>query len=180
MPSDQHQLRVIECRSRTIRMVAPAGSGKTQTIVERVLRRIEDGVRPDRVLVLTFDRAARRSLVERLASRSRERGIDARKCTVSTLNAFGAALLRRHASEEAHAVADDARADRLLAESVAECGLAAELVAHAALVREVFALLKNALYDPRTGSAREFARFLGSDSVARDRMAELASEVPRL
>ena len=160
-------------------MVAPAGSGKTQTIVERVLGRIDEGVRPDRVLVLTFDRAARRSLVERLASRSRERGIDARKCTVSTLNAFGAALLRRHASEEAHAVADDALADRLLAESAAECGLAAELVGHAALVREVFALLKNALHDPRTGSAREFARFLGSDAVARDRMAELASEVPR-
>ncbi|HET6639696.1 MAG TPA: ATP-dependent helicase, partial [Gemmatimonadota bacterium] len=50
---------------------------------------------------------------------------------------------------------------------------------HGALVREVFALLKNALHDPRTGSAREFARFLGSDPVARDRMAELASEVPR-
>ncbi len=161
-------------------MVAPAGSGKTQTIVERVLRRIEDGVRPDRVLVLTFDRAARRSLVERLASRSLERGVDAGKCTVSTLNAFGAALLRRHAPEEAHRLADDAQADRLLAESAAECGLEAEIAGHGALVREVFALLKNALHDPRSGSAREFARFLGSDPVARERMAELASEVPRV
>jgi DNA helicase-2/ATP-dependent DNA helicase PcrA len=178
MRSDEHQLRVIECRSRTIRMVAPAGSGKTQTIVERVLRRIEDGVRPDRVLVLTFDRAARRSLVERLASRSLERGVDAGTCTVSTLNAFGAALLRRHAPDEARAVADDALADRLLAESVAECGLEAEIAGHGALVREMFALLKNSLHDPRSGSAREFARFLGSDPVARERMAELASEVP--
>jgi DNA helicase-2/ATP-dependent DNA helicase PcrA len=180
MPSDQHQLRVIECRSRTIRMVAPAGSGKTQTIVERVLRRIEDGVRPDRVLVLTFDRAARRSLVERLVSRSLERGVDARKCTVSTLNAFGAALLRRHAPEEARAVADDALADRLLAASAAECGLEPELAGHGALVREVFALLKNALHDPRSGNEREFARFLGSDPVAGERMAELASEAPRV
>ena len=170
---------MIECRSQTIRMVAPAGSGKTQTIVERVLARIDEGVRPDRVLVLTFDRAARRSLVERLASRSLERGIDALNCTVSTLNAFGAALLRRHAPEEAHAVTDDALGDRLLAESAAECGLAAELVGHAGLVHEVFALLKNALHDPRTGSAREFARFLGDDPVARDRMAEISSEIPR-
>ncbi len=160
-------------------MVAPAGSGKTQTIVERVLRRIEEGIRPERVLVLTFDRAARRSLVERLASRSLERGVDARGCTVSTLNAFGAALLRRHAPQEAHAVADDALADRLLADSAAECGLAMELAGHAALVREVFALLKNALHDPRGGSEREFAGFLRSDPVARDRMGELASEIPR-
>lgn len=160
-------------------MVAPAGSGKTQTIVERVLGRIQEGVPPERVLVLTFDRAARRSLVERLASRSRERGIDAHGSTVSTLNAFGAALLRRHAPEEPRAVADDVLADRLLGASAAECGLAEDLVGHGALVREVFALLKNALHDPRTESAREFARFLRSDPVARDRMEELASEVPR-
>ena len=160
-------------------MVAPAGSGKTQTIVERVLGRIEEGVRPDRVLVLTFDRAARRSLVERLASRSRERGIDAGGCTLSTLNAFGAALLRRHAPEEPRAVADDALADRLLGESAVSCGIAAEIVGHGALLREMFALLKNALHDPCTGSEREFARFLRSDPVARDRLAELASEVPR-
>ena len=177
-PSDEHQLRVIECRSRTIRMVAPAGSGKTQTLVERVLGRIEEGVRPERVLVLTFDRAARRSLVERLGSRSLERGIDARRCTVSTLNAFGAALLRRHAPEEAHPVADDALADRLLADSAAECGLAMELAGHGSLVREVFALLKNALHDPRRAGPRELARYLESDPVARERMTELASEVP--
>jgi DNA helicase-2/ATP-dependent DNA helicase PcrA len=160
-------------------LVAPAGSGKTQTIVERVLGRIEEGVRPERVLVLTFDRAARRSLVERLAARSRERGVDARRCTVSTLNAFGAALLRRHAPGEPRVVADDALADRLLAESAAESGIGAELAGRGALVREVFALLKNALHDPRAGSIREFARFLRSDPVARDRMAELASEAPR-
>jgi DNA helicase-2/ATP-dependent DNA helicase PcrA len=160
-------------------MVAPAGSGKTQTIVERVLGRIEEGVAPERVLVLTFDRAARRSLAERLASRSRERGIDSRACTVSTLNAFGAALLRRLAPQEPREVAGDARADRLLEASVAECGLAGELVTQGALVRETFSLLKNALHDPRSGSVRHFARFLRSDPVARERMAELASEVPR-
>jgi DNA helicase-2/ATP-dependent DNA helicase PcrA len=116
--------------------------------------------------------------VEKLASRSLERGIDTRACMVSTLNAFGAALLRRHAPSEAHAVADDALADRLLADAIAECDLPPELAGHGPRVRELFALLKNALHDPRSPGQRDRVRFLESDPVARERMAELASEVP--
>ena len=179
MPADPHQRRVIECRSRTIRMVAPAGSGKTQTIVERVLGRIAEGVPAERVLVLTFDRAARRSLVERLASRSRERGIDASACTVSTLNAFGAALLRRHAPREPRAVAEERLADRLLAKACGEIGAGEELASQGPIVRELFALLKNALHDPRSDGQKAFARFLARDPVAADRLAELSADVPR-
>jgi DNA helicase-2/ATP-dependent DNA helicase PcrA len=160
-------------------MVAPAGSGKTQTIVERVLGRIAEGVPAERVLVLTFDRAARRSLVERFTTRSRVRGIDASDCTVSTLNAFGAALLRRHAPREPRVVADEALADRLLARACAELGAGEELALHGAVVRELFALLKNALHDPRSGGRKAFARFLARDPVAADRMTELAANVPR-
>jgi DNA helicase-2/ATP-dependent DNA helicase PcrA len=179
VPADAHQRRVIECRSPTIRMVAPAGSGKTQTIVERVLGRIAEGVPAARILVLTFDRAARRSLVERLASRSRERGIDASACTVSTLNAFGASLLRRLAPGEPHAVTDEALADRLLGKACADLGAPQDLAQQGAVVRELFALLKNALHDPRSGNARAFVRFLAGDPVAADRLDELAANVPR-
>ncbi|HET6617479.1 MAG TPA: ATP-dependent helicase [Gemmatimonadota bacterium] len=179
MAIDEHQRRVIECRARTIRMVAPAGSGKTQTIVERVLGRIAEGVPPSRILVLTFDRAARRSLVERLRSRSRERKIDAAACTVSTLNAFGASLLRRHAPEEAREVVGEAQADRLLAKACTDLGAPQEIAARGRLVRELFALLKNALYDPRSASERSAARFLALDPVAAERLAELQSDVPR-
>ena len=178
MPADAHQRRVIECRSHTIRIVAPAGSGKTQTIVERVLGRIAEGVPAERVLVLTFDRAARRSLVERLASRSRERGIDASACTVSTLNAFGAALLRRHAPREPRAVADEPLADRLLAKACGEVGAGEELASQGPIVRELFALLKNALHDPRSDGRKAFARFLARNPVAADRLAELSADVP--
>ncbi|HEY7471313.1 MAG TPA: ATP-dependent helicase [Gemmatimonadota bacterium] len=178
MPADEHQRRVIECRARTIRMVAPAGSGKTQTIVERVLGRIAEGVPPARILVLTFDRAARTSLVERLASRSRELGIDAAGCTVSTLNAFGASLLRRHAPGEAREVVDEARADALLLGTCADLGLPQEVAGRGPLVRELFGLLKNALHDPRSGNVRAFARFLARDPVAAERLAELEADVP--
>jgi DNA helicase-2/ATP-dependent DNA helicase PcrA len=160
-------------------MVAPAGSGKTQTIVERVLGRIAEGMPAERVLVLTFDRAARRSLVERLASRSRERGIDASACTVSTLNAFGAALLRRHAPREPRAVADEALADRLLARACGQMRAGEELASQGPIVRELFALLKNALHDPRSDGRKAFAQFLARDPVASDRLAELSADVPR-
>jgi len=178
MAVDEHQRRVVECRARTIRMVAPAGSGKTQTIVERALGRIEEGAPASRILVLTFDRAARASLVERLASRSRERGIDATGCTISTLNAFGAALLRRHAPGEARGVVDEVEGDRLLTRACHALGAPAELAARGPVVRELFALLKNALHDPRTGNERAFARFLARDTVAAERLDVLRADVP--
>lgn len=159
-------------------MVAPAGSGKTQTIVERALGRIEEGAPASRILVLTFDRAARASLVERLAARSRERRIDATGCTISTLNAFGAALLRRHAPQEARGVVDEAEADRLLTRACAAVGAPAELAARGPVVRELFALLKNALHDPRSGNERAFARFLARDPVAAERLDLLDTDVP--
>jgi DNA helicase-2/ATP-dependent DNA helicase PcrA len=178
VPTDDHQRRVVECRSQTIRMVAPAGSGKTQTIVERTLRRIEEGIPADRILVLTFDRAARASLVERLSLRSVERSIDTRGCTISTLNAFGAGLLRRHAPGEARAVLDECGAERLLARACAAIAAPPVLATHASAVRGIFALLKNALHDPRSGETGAFARFLARDPVASERLTELREDVP--
>jgi len=158
-------------------MVAPAGSGKTQTIVERVLGRIAEGVPAERILILTFDRAARRSLVERLETRAGERDINAARVTSSTLNAFGAALLRRHAPHEPRRVAEETLADRLIATACAEAGAPAELAGRGPALRELFALLKNALHDPRTGAHAEFERFLLRDPVAAERVGELAVEV---
>ena len=55
---DAFQQRVIDAPERSIRVVAPAGSGKTETLARRVEKRIRDGVSPRRILVLTFDRNA--------------------------------------------------------------------------------------------------------------------------
>src|SRR3970040_2932739 len=45
---------------------APAGSGKTTTLVARVAWRIDGGTPPDRICVLTFNRRAADELRERL------------------------------------------------------------------------------------------------------------------
>ncbi len=59
---DEFQTRVVEATDQTIRLVAPAGSGMTQTVVHRLLARIRGGLHPNRILVLTLDTAAAGSL----------------------------------------------------------------------------------------------------------------------
>jgi 3-hydroxybutyrate dehydrogenase len=80
--------------------LAPAGSGKTQTMINCVVERIRSGVKPDRILLLTFDNSAATSLKTKL--REQEEEIARRTALpgglgpvrISTLNAFGYGLLR--------------------------------------------------------------------------------------
>ena len=65
----EKQLQSIEARGGSVLVSAAAGSGKTSVLVERIIRRITDPVAPvdvDRLLVVTFTRAAAGELRERL------------------------------------------------------------------------------------------------------------------
>lgn len=92
---DQYQQRVVDSTADAIRMVAPAGSGKTETLAYRVLARIEAGVAPQRILLLTFDTNSRDSVAAKL----QVLGIP-KTVRVSTLNAFGYQLLRERFRDE--------------------------------------------------------------------------------
>lgn len=61
------QLAVVHHDSGHARVSAVAGSGKTATLVARVLHLLEQGVDPRRILVLMFNVSARRDFAERLA-----------------------------------------------------------------------------------------------------------------
>lgn len=57
----REQEQVIRLRDRNLLVSAAAGSGKTAVLVERIISRVTDPVRPvdiDRLLVVTFTRAA--------------------------------------------------------------------------------------------------------------------------
>ncbi|MBQ0043230.1 MAG: helicase-exonuclease AddAB subunit AddA [Lachnospiraceae bacterium] len=74
------QKQVIEARNCNLLVSAAAGSGKTAVLVERILQRIVDEEKPldvDKLLVVTFTRAAASELRERIAKRIDEE-IDAR------------------------------------------------------------------------------------------------------
>ena len=70
------QLRAIETRGGNVLLSAAAGSGKTTVLVERVLRLIvEDGVDVDRMLVVTFTRAAASDMRAKLSQKLTERAL---------------------------------------------------------------------------------------------------------
>ncbi len=76
-------------------MLAGPGTGKTTTLVESVVDRIERrGVAPDRILVLTFSRKAAADLRARIATRLGRTTVTP---LAMTFHAFGYALLRRFA-----------------------------------------------------------------------------------
>ena len=56
----EEQEKVITLRDRNILVSAAAGSGKTAVLVQRILSKIMDSVKPvdiDRLLIMTFTRA---------------------------------------------------------------------------------------------------------------------------
>lgn len=63
------QRKVIEYRNRNILVSAAAGSGKTAVLVERIVKKITDEKNPvdiDRILVVTFTKAAASEMKERI------------------------------------------------------------------------------------------------------------------
>ena len=75
--------------------VAPAGSGKTTTLVARVAWLIASGLAaPEAIVAITFNRRAAEELAERLASALEPLGIAASAVRVRTFHALGLEILR--------------------------------------------------------------------------------------
>ncbi|WP_030910512.1 ATP-dependent helicase [Streptosporangium amethystogenes] len=92
---DEHQRAVVAHQSGPLLVLAGPGTGKTTTIVETVVDRIERrGVDPERVLVLTFSRKAAEELRERITARMRR---TTRTPLSLTFHSYAYALLRREA-----------------------------------------------------------------------------------
>jgi superfamily I DNA/RNA helicase len=69
---DAAQRRVVEHRGGPLLVLAGPGTGKTTTLVESVVDRVEqDGLDPEQVLVLTFSRRAAAELRHRITARLR-------------------------------------------------------------------------------------------------------------
>jgi DNA helicase-2/ATP-dependent DNA helicase PcrA len=65
---NEGQRRAVEHRGGPVLVVAGAGTGKTWTLACRVAHLVESGVRPERLLLLTFTRRAAREMLTRAGS----------------------------------------------------------------------------------------------------------------
>ena len=67
---DEHQQRVVDHEGGPLLVLAGPGTGKTTTLVEAIVDRIERrGASPDSVLALTFSRKAAEQLRDRVTAR---------------------------------------------------------------------------------------------------------------
>jgi len=94
---DVFEQQVISAQGKALRIVAPAGSGKTETLVRRVIERTgPGGIDPRRVLMLTFDNNGQQSfrrLLKQLAPRQN-------LPKFQTFNKFGIGILQSYFVEE--------------------------------------------------------------------------------
>ncbi|WP_121255551.1 ATP-dependent helicase [Nocardioides ferulae] len=98
---DEHQRRVVDHPGGPLLVLAGPGTGKTTTLVEAIVERIEvRGARPDGVLALTFSRKAAEQLRDRVTARL---GRTMATTLSSTFHSFAYALVRRYAPAELYA-----------------------------------------------------------------------------
>ena len=100
------QLSAIEARNDSVLVSAAAGSGKTAVLVERVLSMLRQGGQIDRMLIVTFTRAAAGEMRERIARRLEEEGaadahlrrqaLRVSRALICTLHVYCMRLLREH------------------------------------------------------------------------------------
>lgn len=110
-----HQRAAIEDRGGTLLVSAAAGSGKTAVLVERAVQLITDGQAPidaDRLLIVTFTRAAAEEMRARIAARLAEEAaaqpqsaflrrqrLLLGRANICTVDAFCMQLLKRYFAE---------------------------------------------------------------------------------
>ncbi|MFC7219816.1 ATP-dependent helicase [Streptomyces polyrhachis] len=93
---DRGQRAVLDHDSGPLLVLAGPGTGKTTTLVEAVAERIRKGTEPERILVLTFSRAAAVELRDRMAARLGSGAGSAATPQATTFHSFCYALVRAH------------------------------------------------------------------------------------
>jgi DNA helicase-2/ATP-dependent DNA helicase PcrA len=88
------QRRVVEHGDGPLLVIAGAGTGKTKTLAARVADLIDRGVRPERILLLTFSRRAAAEMLRRAGQVTDPAA--ARRVWGGTFHAIGHRLLRVH------------------------------------------------------------------------------------
>ena len=87
------QLEAVQSTDGPILVIAGAGSGKTKTLTYRVARLIEDGVKPENILLLTFTKKAAAEMLSRATLVLDNR---CEKVAGGTFHSFANIILRKY------------------------------------------------------------------------------------
>jgi DNA helicase-2/ATP-dependent DNA helicase PcrA len=90
---NQAQLDAVTSKEGPILVIAGAGSGKTKTLTYRVARLIEDGIKPENILLLTFTKKAAAEMLSRATLVLDER---CEKVAGGTFHSFANIILRKY------------------------------------------------------------------------------------
>jgi DNA helicase-2/ATP-dependent DNA helicase PcrA len=93
--NDEQRMAVLHDEGPLL-VIAGAGSGKTRTLASRVARMIDDGVSPDRILLLTFTRRASAEMLRRAGGLVDQQATG--RVWGGTFHSIANRLLRRHAT----------------------------------------------------------------------------------
>ena len=90
---NENQKKIVEWNEGAILVSAGPGSGKTLTVVLRIINMINNyGVKPESILATTFTRKA----ADEMNARLRGRGINTNRMSVQTMHSYCFHLLRNH------------------------------------------------------------------------------------
>ena len=96
MNFNKQQQKIVDSIFGAFLVSAPVGTGKTTVLTERVLRAIDEGIKPEEILCLTFTNRAAEEMSERIRKRIEKKDV-ADKITVSTFHGFCAYFVRAEA-----------------------------------------------------------------------------------
>lgn len=90
---NEAQLEAVKSKNGPILVIAGAGSGKTKTLTYRVARLIEDGIKPENILLLTFTKKAAAEMLSRATIVLDNR---CEKVAGGTFHSFANIILRKY------------------------------------------------------------------------------------
>lgn len=107
MDLSKSQKEAVLHKTGPLLVTAGAGSGKTRTLTERVIKLIESGVAPEKIVAITFTNKAANEMRERIVVRTKKKK---RLPFIGTFHAFSSRILRaeaKHAGRDSNYVIFD-------------------------------------------------------------------------